>query len=381
MVSVKSLKKILFIAGLMFVLPLSVYSQSEPKAESRKYSNEFLKIGVGARAFGMGHAMTAVSDDVHSGYWNPAGLVGGSLRPEVSLMYSSYFANIATYNYGGFTLPLDSAGNKRFGVSVIRLGVDNIPNTLDLVSNGNIDFNKVKAFSTSDFATLLSYAWRPAGFQKLSIGTNFKIIYRGVGRFGNAWGFGLDVAAKYKTNRFAAGLMIMDATQTYNMWTFNTETFGDAFINTGNVIPENSVEITRPTIRLGVAYEVIKTNTIGLLIAVDNDVYLDGKRSSALISAGIASFDPKAGLELSYKSKSSGKPVAFLRGGFYNLQNTVNGEGESVTGLFPTAGLGFVIKNFQVDYALANIGNFQQNLYSHVVSLKFIVPSRDGGKQ
>ncbi|MBX7240156.1 MAG: PorV/PorQ family protein [Bacteroidia bacterium] len=372
---VRFCKHILGVIGFVAGLNLSVYAQ-EPKAEARKYSNEFLKIGVGARAFGMGHAMIATSDDVLSGYWNPAGLVHGSMKPEVSLMYSSYFANIATYNYAGFSLPLDSAGNRRFGVSVIRLGVDNIPNTLDLVSNGNIDFNKVKAFSTSDFATLISYAWRPASIPRLSFGTNFKVIYRGVGRFGNAWGFGLDVAAKYKTERFAAGLMLMDATQTYNMWTFNTETFGSTFISTGNVIPENSVEITRPTIRLGVAYNIINSNSLGLLLALDNDVFLDGKRSSALISAGAASFDPRVGLEFAYKNKNTGKPIAFLRGGVYNLQNTVNGDGEEVTGIFPTAGLGFVIKGLQVDYALANIGNFQQNLYSHVVSLKLLVPSK-----
>ncbi|RLC52012.1 MAG: hypothetical protein DRI23_03825 [Candidatus Cloacimonadota bacterium] len=35
---------------------------------------QFLKIGVDARAIGMGEAYTAVSDDISSVYWNPAGL-------------------------------------------------------------------------------------------------------------------------------------------------------------------------------------------------------------------------------------------------------------------------------------------------------------------
>ena len=42
---------------------------------SRKYSNEFLNIGVDAAALGMGSAVVASSGDVHSGYWNPAGLL------------------------------------------------------------------------------------------------------------------------------------------------------------------------------------------------------------------------------------------------------------------------------------------------------------------
>ena len=42
---------------------------------TRKYSNEFLNIGVDASALGMSNAVVASSNDVNSGYWNPAGLV------------------------------------------------------------------------------------------------------------------------------------------------------------------------------------------------------------------------------------------------------------------------------------------------------------------
>jgi hypothetical protein len=82
------------------------------------------------------------------------------------------------------------------------------------------------------------------------------------------------------------------------------------------------------------------------------------------------------GVELFYKNKNTGNPLAFLRGGIYNLQNTVDEDGKEVTGYFPTAGVGFVIKNFQIDYALANIGNFSQNLYSNVISLRFVIPAK-----
>ena len=34
---------------------------------------QFLKIGIDARAIGMGEAYTAVSDDISSVYWNPDG--------------------------------------------------------------------------------------------------------------------------------------------------------------------------------------------------------------------------------------------------------------------------------------------------------------------
>ena len=60
-----------------------------------------------------------------------------------------------------------------------------------------------------------------------------------------------------------------------------------------------------------------------------------------------------------------------MRAGFFNLQNIKDETGEDIIGLFPTAGIGVVVKNIQIDYALANIGNLSENLHTHIVSLKF----------
>ncbi len=48
-----------------------------------KYAGEFLSIGVGGRALGMGSAAVALASDVTAGYWNPAGLTG-IMYPEVT---------------------------------------------------------------------------------------------------------------------------------------------------------------------------------------------------------------------------------------------------------------------------------------------------------
>ena len=50
-----------------------------------KYSNEFLSLGVGAEAYGMGNAVVAQANDVNAMYWNPAGLVGVNKWAEVFL--------------------------------------------------------------------------------------------------------------------------------------------------------------------------------------------------------------------------------------------------------------------------------------------------------
>ena len=351
--------------------------ESVPTASSRplapKYSNEFLKIGIGARAFGMGNAQVAVANDVTAGYWNPAGMVANpDMRyPEVSLMHASYFANIANYNYAGFTMPVDSAGRRRFGATIIRMGIDDIPNTLNLIRpDGSIDYTEVTSFSVTNLAALFSYAWMPEGIQGLSFGTNVKIIYRGAGRFTNAWGFGLDLAARYERAGFMAGLVLLDATNTFNAWTFNTETFEEDFLKTGQEIPRYSVELTRPSARIGLAYDLKLARRARLLFAVDSDVFFDGNRSASLIKGGGVSVDPHFGLEFAYLN-SQYRKVAFLRGGMYNIQNITDDLGQATTGVFPTMGAGIVLKNFQIDYALANIGNTAQNLHSHIVSIKF----------
>ena len=64
------------------------------KAQFRKYSNEFLNIGAGARGLGMGSAQVASVQDGTAGYWNPAGLVNVQDNIQVNLMHSEYFDGI-----------------------------------------------------------------------------------------------------------------------------------------------------------------------------------------------------------------------------------------------------------------------------------------------
>src|SRR5687768_16990144 len=101
-------------------------------AQFRKYSNEFLNIGAGARGLAMGSAQVASVKDGTAGYWNPAGLTGVQDHPSVNLMHASYFSNIAKYDYGSVAIPVSD--NKRtLGLSILRFAVDGIPNTLYLI--------------------------------------------------------------------------------------------------------------------------------------------------------------------------------------------------------------------------------------------------------
>ncbi len=72
---------------------------------------------------------------------------------------------------------------------------------------------------------------------------------RVAGDFADAWGFGLDVSAIYKKNKWVFGGNFRDVTSTFNAWSFNTSELKDVFEMTGNEVPENSLEITLPKLR------------------------------------------------------------------------------------------------------------------------------------
>src|SRR6478735_107857 len=116
------MKKILF-------LLISLKMLSPATAQFRKYSNEFLNIGAGARGLSMGSAQVASVDDGTSGYWNPAGLVHVKEHPQVNLMHAEYFAGIGKYDFASIVFP--TANNKRtIGITGLRFAVDDIMNTL-----------------------------------------------------------------------------------------------------------------------------------------------------------------------------------------------------------------------------------------------------------
>ncbi len=331
--------------------------------DAPKYSNEFLAIGVGARALGMGSAYTSVVNDVTSGYWNPAGILGVKGDLQVGVMHSEYFAGIAKYDYIGIAKPIDSMST--IGFTFIRFGIDNIPNTIDLIDpSGNIDYDRITSFSTADHAFLVTYA-RKMSVPGLSIGGNAKVIYRRVGQFGQAWGFGLDAGAQYQRDRWRFSAVARDITGTFNAWSYTLDQRTiDVFQQTDNEIPENSVEVTLPRMMLGVAREFAVTEKFNIIAAVDLENTFDGRRNT-LIQSNAWSADPRIGLELGYAG------VVFVRSGLSYFQYVTDLTDTRQLTLQPNIGLGLKIKSVSLDYALTDIGDNSVALYSNVFSLKF----------
>ena len=326
----------------------------------RNYSNEFLNIGVDAAALGMSKAVVATTNNVNAIYWNPAGLVGIE-DYQGSLMYASYFAGIANYNYAAFAMPIDK--NSALGVSVIRFGVDDILNTTELIdSNGNIDFNRISLFSAADYAFNVAYA-RNLIFKDLKIGVNAKIVRRIIGDFATSWGFGFDAGLQFERNDWYFGLMIRDITTTYNTWAIDEDEFNkiqNAIPGQNQELPETT-EITKPKIQLGVA----KNWRIGRFFNLQSELDLNIRfeQTNDIFSSSIASIDPAVGFQLDYDK------LVYLRLGVGNFQYITEFDNSKTLSTQPNFGLGFNYKGIQIDYALTNIGSIGNAQYSNIFSV------------
>lgn len=344
---------------------------SSSHAQFRKYSNEFLNIGAGARGLAMGSAQVASVNDGTAGYWNPAGLANVKDYGNVNLMHAEYFAGIGKYDYASIALPM-SNNRRTLGITALRFAVDDIMNTLFLVEpDGSVNYNNIQAFSSADYAFLLSLAQKikETEKKKINFGLNAKVIHRSVGHFAKAWGFGLDAGLQIQTGNWQLGIAARDITTTFNAWSFSfTEREKQALYLTNNDIPVKSTEMTAPRLILGAGRNFRFSNKLSLLAEANLDFTFDGQRNT-LLSGDPISIDPKIGAELNISNS------LFLRGGINNFQRAL-ADGDTLNKkkvwiYQPSAGAGFRLQNVRIDYAFTNLANQSNPLYTHVFSLQF----------
>jgi hypothetical protein len=346
-----------------------------------KYANEFLNVGVGARALGMSLAQAASVNDVTAGYWNPAGLAGMKGDLQASAMHSEYFAGIAKYDYVSVGKSLDSVSAA--SISIIRFGVDDIPNTTELIdADGNLDYNRITTFSAVDYAFIFSYGHKGLPFlpaasrggminattgnvQGFRWGASAKVIYRHIGDFARAWGFGIDAGVQYTRNQWHFAAVAKDVTSTFNAWSFNlSDRMKEVFEQTNNDLPQNGLEVALPRLILGTARS-FNFNKVAVLAEANVVMTTDGRRNT-LVSANPVSLDPSIGAEVAYNQ------TIFLRIGAGNAQRATDFDGSQYLTLQPNIGLGLRIRQFFLDYAFSDIGNASDALYSNVFSLRYV---------
>jgi hypothetical protein len=86
-------------------------------------------------------------------------------------------------------------------------------------------------------------------------------------------------------------------------------------------------------------------------------------QTNDIISSSAVSATPALGLEYSFID------LVFVRAGAGNFQNIQQLDGSDNTTFQPNIGIGFKYKGISVDYALTDIGDSSEALYSNVFSV------------
>jgi hypothetical protein len=285
-----------------------------------KYAGEFMSIGVGARALGMGGAFTAIANDVTAGFWNPAGLSKINY-PQLSLMHTEQFGSLINYDYAAVGFPFGR--NSSLGVSVIRLGIDGIPDTRNAMidENGNgvfddadrLNYDKITYFNAADWAIYFTYSKKST--EDFAYGANLKIIRREMS-VGSATGIGFDLGVQYSpVNNLMLGANFQDVTTTLVAWNNGTN------------------ELISPTLKVGSAYFI---EALGgrFAPAFDMDIRFENRRYASNFNIGPVSFDMHSGLEFDFKN------IAAVRVGYSDI-GTMN------------FGAGVHLPKFDIDYTFS----------------------------
>ena len=292
---------------LLFLIPL-ILTSLQSQTVIGKYAGEFLSIGVGGRPLGMGGAFVAIANDVTAGYYNPAGLAKLNY-PQIALMHDERYGNLVNYNYAAVAIPYGK--DYTFGLSIMRLGVDGIPDTrkalYDANGDGILDINTdrlnydlITEFSNQDWAFYLTGAKRVT--DDLYLGANVKILSRSIAEY-SAFGIGFDIGAYYSPmENLMLGANVQDVTTTFVAW------------STGRN------ELITPTAKVGAAYQL---EFFGgrILPAVDLDIRFENRRYASQFNIGPISFDPHFGMEYSYKN------LFAIRAGYNDVKQFTFGAG------------------------------------------------------
>jgi hypothetical protein len=330
--------------AVMVIVALLPLRESSGETGVAKYAGEFISLGVGARALALGGAYVALANDVTAGYWNPAGLSRIDY-PEFMLMHDEAFGSLVNHDYAAAAIPVGKSAS--LGLSVIRLGVDDIPDTrnagVDIDGNvtydpnefSRIDPNRVTFFNSADWAFYFTYSKRHS--ENFSYGANLKFIRRDLGDH-SATGIGFDIGAWYSPwENLALGVNLQDITTTFLAW------------DTGRN------ELISPTLKMGGAFFL---EALGgrFAPAVDFDVRFENRRYASTAHLGPVSIDVRAGLEYQFKD------LVALRVGYSDVKQLTMG-----------AGLHFPMLN--IDYSFAKFDGVDQLGNTHRISLMLTLES------
>ncbi|PID59342.1 MAG: hypothetical protein CR986_06245 [Ignavibacteriae bacterium] len=301
---------------------------------------QVLKISPGARALGMGNAYVAVSNDIYSAYFNPAGITKSKGISQVAFNHSNWLADV-NYDFAAGSINILGFGTFFATFSSLRVPEDNVT---------SFEYPEGDGRTWDANSLVIGVGYARSLTDRFSIGFHFKYVQESIWNT-SASGIALDVGTYYVTpfNDLVIGASISN---------FGTKMQLDGRDLRLNDDPNNSRESGPNNIpaqytterndlplhfKVGLSMDVVETRYFKVTAAVDAIHPNDNKEYI------------NSGLEFSYNN------MVFLRAGYKSLfmPNTIQG-------LTLGCGINYELTpelNFTFNYAYADYGRLNNIQY------------------
>lgn len=340
------MKKNIVLISMVLILALPGLLMAKPFGKTGTVGMQFLKLGIDARAIGMGEAYTAVTDDISSLFWNPAGLAP-SYQNQAFVSHTNWPASIM-HDFGAATF---TNGVRTVGVYGSVLHMDDIDIT-DEETFGPTG----ETFTNSSVALGVSVAQQFTN--KFSAGAGVKYLRENLYEYAiNS--YSVDLGSMYNTgwHNIKIGMTLRNFGPDIRYRVdddedgANDEDPFDLFDNDGDgTIDEDGPELDSKiplSFSLGISGDIKRTEETYWIASLQLDNVIDRKETWNM------------GTE--YKMGN-----LFLRAG-YQLNYDTNGFSAGVGYQVPTS-----IGIFNIDYAYTDMGYLAESLLTsaHRLSLK-----------
>ena len=316
------MRRIVVALGLVGCLIPGLAGAAEIFQKVGTFDGQFLKIGVGARAEGMGGAFVGVADDATALFWNAAGIARiESDKSELTFNHANWPAELS-FDQVGYVFHLKKIPGA-FGAQIRALTMNPMVETTayqpdPTVGDGN-------SFDAGYLAAGLSYARSLT--DKFSAGVTMNMIHEGLAEFSQQT-FAFDVGTLYDVG--TAGMKI-----------------GMAISNIGSQIKFIDREARIPAIfRVGTSATLLQS------------------QDQKLIGSFEFSHPPDNAERLNVGAEYAFRKYVFLRGG-YNINYDAEGIAGGVGFHFPVSVAGMA----DLDYSYTDMKDLGG---SHRFSLKFL---------
>ncbi len=254
---------------MLLVLGATGWAQLIPNLGGQRVGTsaaQFLKIGVGARAIGMGEAFISIANDAEALYWNPAGI--SQFRKNALIASHIQWLVDIKLEFAGAVYHLDPANS--VGIAITYLHTDEMMETTELMPLGT-----GRKFSFGDFMVGLTYARNMT--DKFSFGITAKVMQENIAEL-TMRAFLFDLGTYYKTGwrsiRFAVAVT--------NFGSDIAPTGTVEYVNLQNekVTVKSFQSFSPPTMfRIGIAMELMETENSKLTSSVQLDHPNDNKEN------------------------------------------------------------------------------------------------------